>query len=267
MADKKFSAFSTSAKATTDYVVGYTGANNVKLTPADLVTDVDLTSDVTGQLPLANGGTGQANAQDALNSLTNIAGASVDEILTYNGADAIFKKPSDNSYIPSRRLGHYEWLDDVSAPYFNVLHGSTTIIPFNSTILETTSNPSSTFGFEGWTRNLLSTTNSNFTLGADGSGWWKVTARLHFYDLYADLDVQCFLYDSSTGLVEQMIIDNKVVEGSQDQMYQGTIIQEFSAGDSKDIRVLFSGGTAGQNPFPSASNNARTSVTFEFISA
>ncbi len=51
---------------------------------------VDLTSQVTGDLPIADGGTGQSTAQLAINALSAVSGAAAGEVLTKVGANAAF---------------------------------------------------------------------------------------------------------------------------------------------------------------------------------
>jgi hypothetical protein len=50
------------------------------------MTGLPLTTGVTGILPLLNGGTGQTNAQDSLNVLTNVAPATNEFVLTKDTA-------------------------------------------------------------------------------------------------------------------------------------------------------------------------------------
>lgn len=76
MADKKFSQFTSQAMTATSKLVGIDGTANTIydvtqlqngiLTGADvsLLTDVDLTTDVTGILPVVNGGTGASTLAD-----------------------------------------------------------------------------------------------------------------------------------------------------------------------------------------------------------
>lgn len=57
----------------------------------DIADDVDLTSEVTGALPIANGGTGETSANDALNALLPTQGTNSGKVLTTDGTDATWQ--------------------------------------------------------------------------------------------------------------------------------------------------------------------------------
>jgi hypothetical protein len=66
----------------------------ITLSGQDIVRgSVDLAADVTGTLPIANGGTGQTTAQAAIDALTAVAGATNEHVLTKDTAtgNAVFK--------------------------------------------------------------------------------------------------------------------------------------------------------------------------------
>ena len=55
-------------------------------------SQIDLTSQVADTLSIANGGTGEITRQEAINSLTNVSGASSGNVLTYDGTNASFSQ-------------------------------------------------------------------------------------------------------------------------------------------------------------------------------
>lgn len=67
------------------------------------LTTVDLTADVTGALPIANGGTGQTGAQAAIDALTAVSSATNEHVLTKDTAtgNAIFKAASGGFWTDS----------------------------------------------------------------------------------------------------------------------------------------------------------------------
>ena len=56
-------------------------------------------------------------------------------------------------------------------------------------------------------------------------------------------------------------IEEKSNELKSDKIFYGELIQTFSAGDTLQVQVLFSGG--GVNPFPSDAGNRPIEITFE----
>lgn len=74
-------------------------AGNPAITISFASSKINLTTEVTGTLPIANGGTGQTSAQAAINALTQVSGATNEHVLTKDTAtgDAIFKAASGGS--------------------------------------------------------------------------------------------------------------------------------------------------------------------------
>ena len=96
MADKKFSDFTVQTDLSNfDGLVGFDGANNYKITPANLEANLNLDNFATGKLAIAQGGTNSTTAQAAIDALTNVSGASEGHVLTKDGSgNATFQAPS-----------------------------------------------------------------------------------------------------------------------------------------------------------------------------
>ena len=107
MSDKKFSDFTVQSDLTNfDGVVGYDTSNNYYISPANLYTDVANnislnTSAITaGTLPIARGGTNSTTSQGAIDTLTNVAGASTGHVLTKDvSGNATFQAPAGGSSL------------------------------------------------------------------------------------------------------------------------------------------------------------------------
>ena len=96
MADKKFSDFTVQTDLSNfDGLVGFDGANNYKITPANLEANLNLDNFATGKLAIAQGGTNSTTAQAAIDALTNVSGATLGHVLTKDGSgNATFQAPS-----------------------------------------------------------------------------------------------------------------------------------------------------------------------------
>jgi len=95
MADKKFSDFTVQTDLSNfDGLVGFDGANNYKITPTNLAANLDLDSFTTGKLAIAQGGTSSITAQSAIDTLTNVSGATAGDVLTKSGANAVWQAPA-----------------------------------------------------------------------------------------------------------------------------------------------------------------------------
>ncbi len=74
------------------------GTGNAAMSGTQMVTsleaNLDLTNFTTGKLDIPYGGTGASTAQDAINALSNVSGASVGDVLTESGGNAIWAAPT-----------------------------------------------------------------------------------------------------------------------------------------------------------------------------
>lgn len=68
--------------------------------PDNTITNIDLTSSVTGTLPVGNGGTGQTTAQAAINALMAASGAlSQGDVFYYNGTNVVRLAAGTNGHF------------------------------------------------------------------------------------------------------------------------------------------------------------------------
>ena len=109
MADKKFSQFSVETDLSNfDGLVGFDTLDNYQITKAnfysDLETNLDLDNFTTGELAIAQGGTSSTTAQAAIDTLTNVAGATAGDILTESGGNAVWQAPAAG--------GTFKWAAD-----------------------------------------------------------------------------------------------------------------------------------------------------------
>lgn len=263
MANIKFSGFSAVAPVSTTLMVGVAGGVNTKFVLGDIqLSDlggaIDLGTQVTGVLPLADGGTG-ASAQPAiLDNVTDAASQPVNDIIVAAAAGAVFQNPSQHPNIPIQDVVVAKWTNTTN-PYFNFTNGSVINIPFDQNIV--TINTDSAGG--GTVINFNSTSNTSFEI--NGTGVYKVGLNLHFFDMFGDIDIRAGVYNTATGALIGDLIDKKEVTGSNDQNFYGENYLEFGAPPVEiDIRAEFAGGS-GQNPFPSNVNKLFTSVIIERI--
>jgi len=95
MADKKFSDFTVQTDLTNiDGFVGFDTTTNYKITPANLEANLNLDNFGTGKLAIAQGGTNSITAQAAIDTLTNVAGATAGDVLTESGGNAVWQAPA-----------------------------------------------------------------------------------------------------------------------------------------------------------------------------
>lgn len=270
MANIKFSGFTSAASLTgTGELVGYDGVNNIRLTKANLETSldlsnlsgsIDLTSQVTGILPLTNGGTG-ASAQPAiLDNVTDAASQPVNDIIVASAAGAVFQNPSQHPNIPVDVITHLIWTGTIN-PYFNFTNGLDVLVPFDT--ISVNRSTSSTQA-----PNIINLTSpTNTTIVTAGTGYYKVSINLHFFDLFGDIDIFCGVFDytgAPVAVANGGLMDKKDVTGVSDQNFFGSSVMFLSGGTPYGIVVNFLGGS-GQNPFPSNLGELFTNVTIEKI--
>ena len=105
MADKKFSDFTVQTDLSNfDGLVGFDGANNYKITPANLEANLNLDNFATGKLAIAQGGTNSTTAQAAIDALTNVSGATAGDVLTESGGSAVWSAPAAGGTLKWREV-------------------------------------------------------------------------------------------------------------------------------------------------------------------
>ena len=262
MANLKFTGFSAVAPVSTTIMVGVAGGVNTQWTVADLqLSDlggaVDLATQVSGVLPLAEGGTGSSAQPTILDNVTDAASASANQILSSDGANASWVDPTDLPQVPMQSILYAKWAG-FTKPFFNFTNGSTVIVPFDWIYINQNSGGLAAL----WTYNNVSATESTFT--CNSAGVYKFSVNMHFFDQYGDLDIVCGAYVAGTSSVFLGLIDQKDVTGDTDSNWYGSNVFPLGTGDTIDIRVTFSGGS-GQSPFPSTTNALEPNLMIERV--
>ena len=210
MADKKFSQFTSQAMTSNSKLVGIDGTANTIydvtqlqtgiLTSADnslltnnagYLTTVDLTSNVSGTLPVSSGGTGSTNLSSGFlkgNGTSPISSASSID-LTNDVANTLpITNGGTGSASTWKAVQQFVW-NGVSTAYANIPNATDVIIPFDNTpLIDQTLN---TGGAVKW---VISTTSSGlpnpapanqseFTLGNNGGGIWRVDVLYPSFNL------------------------------------------------------------------------------------
>ncbi len=228
------------------------------------VASIDVTTDITGVVPIANGGTGQSTRQAAIDALTDAGASSGGDLLQSNGTNVQF--------VPGIQVTGYRmvqvfvWPNGTPVAYANWTSGFASLLPFDTTALVAASfnAPGPTaFTQYGWTcANAAGGTAgqvATFTLGVDGAGTWKVSTCQHWFDQTAQVEIRASFIIPGPATID--VIDEKSTELTGDKIFYGELIQTFSAGDTVQVEVEFNAG--GINPFPSDAGNRPIEISFE----
>ena len=201
---------------------------------------------------------------DILDS-TNSAGTS-DEILTSQGpgAGTLWANNVNIDAIGYRAVQAWVWPNGTPVAYTNWTNGVASDIPFDATPLINQNNLPASVAVVDYTWSCANAAGgtagqeATFTLGADAAGTWKVRTCQHWFDQTNQAEVSVGFNINGTVID---VIDEKSTELTSDKIFYGELIQTFSAGDTLQVQVLFSGG--GVNPFPSDAGNRPIEITFE----
>tara|TARA_R100000988_G_scaffold103827_1_gene85832 strand:- start:1541 stop:2479 length:939 start_codon:yes stop_codon:yes gene_type:complete len=228
------------------------------------VASIDVATDITGVVPIANGGTGQSTQQLAINALTNAGASSGGDLIQSDGTNAVF--------VPGINVTGYSmvqvfvWPNGTPVAYTNWGSGVASLLPFNTTarVAAQKNAPGPTaFTTYGWTcANAAGGTAgqvATFTLGTDGGGTWKVGTCQHWFDQTNQVEVRVSLVIPGPSTVD--VIDEKSTELTGDKIFYGELIETFAAGDTVQVEVEFTGG--GITPFPSDTGNRPIEISFE----
>lgn len=293
MANKKFSGFTAKDMTSDSELVGFdtTGGNeNTRysiarlqagiLTGADvsLLTDVNLQSDVTGTLPVGNGGTGantfsagflKGDGTNAFSTVSfiDLSGNDVGNVLGIsNGGTG-----SANTW---KAVQQFVW-DGVSTAYNNIPNATDVILPFDSTpLIDQNTN---TAGAIKW---VISTTpsglpnpapanQSEFTLGNNGGGLWRVDVLYPSFNLVNF--VQARLSLEINGVIIPLYSHDYTTAYGNDpnfvQSMAGSLTHNFSGNDVVKVQLRID-GAGGSGPFPGGAaasapwNNRPPEITF-----
>lgn len=275
MANKKFSQFTAQApSASTSYLVGYdsTANDNIRfqegdLNLADMGGAIDLATQTTGAVDLATQTTGAIDlatqTSGDINLTTQVAG-----ILTQanggTGAASLYNAQ------PIGRKG--VWSMRWTSLLANVPRGAKYMLTFS------TNSYNAQNGITSISRIAYSTAPSGLTglinpiptqFGAAAridsqvnNQLFKVTWRLYFYDMTADLDISAGVYISDnvtfTGFQEYTTTKNSAVEAVDSRLFEGSFYYQFIGTPTTTQRwllpyVRFDNGSA--DPFPFYDSN------------
>lgn len=274
----KFSDFNLAASLTgTGFIVGYDGANNIRITKSSLESSLslanlsgsinlgtqvtgtlNLSTNASGILPILNGGTGQTTAQNAINALSQSATQTNNNIPYYSAGAFSSINPSNHPNIPTVAMSSGVWTGAIN-PFFN-FPGVWTILPFDSIQWTRTTHPNNNLIPSIV---LLSATDTFIDFHPDSFGkLYRIDVTLHFYDQYGNFDLKAAVFDRTTNTIYESVIDERSVESSNDKMFYGyTLYSPTSAATSRiDIRAL-----SNNNAYPSTSDKGFIRVTVSLI--
>jgi len=296
MANIKFSQFTAETDiANFDDIVGYAGAVNQRITPANLASSL-VTLSGGPYLPLTGGTlTGPGNliidgvftqvagagfndfsAQtifnnsvdfaDAVKDINSSAGVNDYYLTNVSGTQVEWKNPSLNPYIGYKAVQVFVWPNGTPVAYTNWGSAVASNLPFDTTpLIELQNvNPGGAAATYLWScANAAGGTagqEATFTLGADAGGTWKVRTCQHWFDQTNQVEIRVSFNINGT-LID--VIDEKSTELTGDKIFYGELIQTFSSGDTLSVNVEFTVG--GITPFPSDSGNRPIEISFERV--
>ena len=265
MADKKFSQFNSEADINNfDGVVGYQGANNIRISGADLNQSLDINS-MAGTLAISSGGTG-----------SSVAGVSTVGSLLDEGSQVI----GDNLVIQDDGAGN-----SVLATGFSV-----NIKPpkCQITISGTggLSNTNNTSDFRVPYNNTVANDTSYFTpvisggLGTQGTievlqaGTYYLNARYSTFDLVQPslptVDGTKFMRITATvNGAKSCVLQNLIIatSGNGEATINGSQVMDLSANDVVEITAFHTGATGGSGTqgFPVNNNTFFNEPTLTLV--
>lgn len=279
MANIKFSQFTSQASlSATAQIVGFDGATNIRLTKAalegsltlgNLAGTIDLTSQVTNTLPVANGGTsyntysqGDILYGDSGGGLSRLASGAAGTILTSDGptTDPSWVEPYLNSQIDYRSARVDIWGGTGSFGYANVSRGTKYAMGTEVNLTDYTTHPTSsgiTYAQTDATTQPLPAGLFGFGTGGAYSKWtveqgtYEITVTSFFYDNFTDLDttVSVWLGVGGSWIEEYIVIKQSTGESSDSRMFTGSrVVTALATGWEFMVTILFENG--GSDPFP-----------------
>lgn len=229
MPNVKFSDFPADPFAN-GYLVGLDlGNQNIKVEKTDLANalapimnlssmggQIDLTTQVSGVLPIGNGGTNAATADDALTNITSATTRSLNDILQFTGTGWAISSPCVNTNIPIVATASYAWIG--INPYYSFAPSGTNIIPYDSTYFTYTTYTNSDYLP---TKNNVApnVTTFSFTSVAHNC-FYKIEVQSHFTNQGSGHHMQVFVLDGSNNIIG-MVTNEHTPGSSHDKMYYG----------------------------------------------
>ena len=233
---------------------------------------IDITGELTvSQLPVDFGGStylfeaGQAEFSAELdmqgNKIVDLAGPVL-------GTDAVNKNYVDTEVTAAKTaLGYkstqvFQWVNGSPVAYVNFPIGTTSGVPFDTTPLIETGTYSGTAADFAWTCTLFAAgtagQTARFEVGPQAAGTWQIDVAQHWFDQNQFLEVNVDIQINATN---NTVINERVNDGAGDRLFYGSIVREFTPGNTVIVNITFANGT-GSNPFPAATGNRPIEITF-----
>ena len=156
----------------------------------------------------------------------------------------------------------FQWVNGSPVAYVNFPIGTTSSLPFDTTPLVETGTYVGTAADYAWTNTLFAAgtagQSSNFSLGPQGAGTWQIDVAQHWFDQNQFLEVNVDIQINATN---NTVINERVNDGAGDRLFYGSIVREFTPGNTVIVNITFANGT-GSNPFPAATGNRPIEITF-----
>jgi hypothetical protein len=195
------------------------------------------------------------------NKITDLAGPVL-------GTDAVNKNYVDTETTAVKTaLGYrstqvFQWVNGSPVAYVNFPIGTTSAIPFDTTPLVETGTYSGTAADFAWTcanqAGGTATQFAVFTVGPQAAGTWQIDVAQHWFDQNQFLEVNVDIQINATSFT---VINERVNDGAGDRLFYGSIVREFTPGNTVIVNITFANGT-GSNPFPAATGNRPIEITF-----
>ncbi len=192
-----------------------------------------------------------------ISQLPEFTGNTDDTFIVMNdSAEAGTYKVKKETFLSTAYAG-FAWINS----YFNIAENADHYIPFDQQLFNTDSNV-----FE-----LVNAGSTSGTNGDEGArihfkkaGIYEITSQMHFYDLTADMDFLVRLSSASgpnTAMSSITLLnDYKSIEGSNDQLMNGTILLEVTSPTYYTVCVWASDVSPAKGPYPSAADNTPTRI-------
>jgi len=184
------------------------------------------------------------------------------------GTDAVNKNYVDTETTAVKTaLGYksvqvFQWTNGSPVAYVNFPIGTTSALPFDTTPLVETGTYSGTAADFAWTcanqAGGTATQFAVFTVGPQAAGTWQIDVAQHWFDQNQFLEVNVDIQINATNIT---VINERVNDGAGDRLFYGSIVREFTPGNTVIVNITFANGT-GSNPFPAATGNRPIEITF-----
>ena len=241
-----------------------------KGTSLDIGTNNDIVIDDSGVggVTLTQPTTFQSDILD-INNLTGVAGQ-VLASLGGGGAGVEWQNPGASGYKAVQR---FDWIPGGATPaYNNWTQGTAWRIPVDATPQLNVFSGGLSAATHGWTATLVGSAPgspvafySEFTLGAQGAGTWRVLTTQNWFDQVSDMKCDVIM-TVNVGAPFSLIAEESDFNPTDNRIMYGETYFTFAAGDTITISVEFNSTVApGTNPFPSDLTNKRIGVSFERI--